>query len=309
MDAQLPGLGGEPQGLPLPGELPAPGAAPVPDTGVPRAAERPASGRAHRPDGRAGVQAIPGRVHRGVPAHHRRRVRLHQGPRARRRSPAGAVRADQDRPAPVLLPPRRVRLRREAVRELGAVAAGRPAHRCRPGPAGARVRPGLRVLGDGGGRPGRGAADHRRGPLQQCRSAGVGRRGHPAGRAPLLLPQSQRRVGAGPDARHRAGRGRHDRRHRARRAPSDETRVGPYVDPGVLRLHGHSAAARRQRRGNPADPPAGGRGAGAQPRAVRRGPAVPAGRRRAGDRRAGEAGVRRRRGCRRQGRRGYSSTR
>ena len=66
----------------------------------------------------------------------------------------GAVRADEDRPSPVLLPPRRVLPRGEPVGRLAPVAEGERPDRQRPGLPGLRLRPGVRVLGHGRGRRG-----------------------------------------------------------------------------------------------------------------------------------------------------------
>ena len=112
-------VGGQPEGLPVPGELPAARAARHQDPRVRGARGRPAAGRAHAGVGRARLPPLPRRVHRGVPADDRGGY-VHE-PDGRRRAALAprAVRPDEDRPAPVLLPPRRVLPRGEPVRPSG----------------------------------------------------------------------------------------------------------------------------------------------------------------------------------------------
>jgi membrane-associated phospholipid phosphatase len=72
-------LGGEPEGLPLPGELPPARAAHDQDSGVRLAGGRPAAARDHRRLRAGRLQALPRRVHRGLPPGDRRRLCLHRG--------------------------------------------------------------------------------------------------------------------------------------------------------------------------------------------------------------------------------------
>ncbi|OLB74337.1 MAG: hypothetical protein AUI14_23830 [Actinobacteria bacterium 13_2_20CM_2_71_6] len=225
LDAQLPHLGGQPPGVPLPGELPAAGAARRQDARVRRAGKRPAPGRDHGDDRGAGVQALPGRVHRGLPADHRRRLRLQQGPRPRRPAPAGPVRPDQDRPAPVLLPAGRVRQPGEAVRDLGAVAAGQRPDRRGPRPPGPRVRAGVRLLGGHRGGLRRRLDDHHgRGQDRGRRAPRVRPRQNPTRQDLLLVLQPDQGMGTRPDTRYRRQGGRHDLRHHHARPAPDEAR-------------------------------------------------------------------------------------
>ena len=205
------------------------------------------------------------------------------------RSPAGAVRPDQDRPAPLLLPPRRVRRRREAVRELGAVAAGRPAHRRRPGPTRCTRSAGSSCSG----RRSRRSRSRRERTTVVVRPDGAGQQvsGEAGTRRVVLHYSFSTSTGSGCRTQTLgtgAGRGRHDRRHRAL--------VRPRTKPGsdrtsILVSCAYTVTVRRPPAAprEPRRPTGRGRAVRAQPRAVRRRPAGPAGRRPCGrDRRAGD---------------------
>ena len=148
LDEELPAVGGQPEGLPVPGELHPARAARHQDTRLRRARGRPAAGRDHAGLGRARLPAIPGRVHRGVPADDRGRLRARGRGRRRPALASRAVRADEDRPSPVLLPPRRVLPRGQPLGRVASVAEGERPDRQRSGLPGLRLRPGLRVLAD-----------------------------------------------------------------------------------------------------------------------------------------------------------------
>ena len=122
--SELPGLGGESQSLPLPRVLYSARTAKLADDRVSIPAAKPATGRTHQRLGYAGVQEIPGSIHRGIAAHYRRRLRLAARSRQTRRDRADAVRLHPHRSAALLLSDRHVqRGQRFEHRGLAGVAA------------------------------------------------------------------------------------------------------------------------------------------------------------------------------------------
>ena len=174
-----------------------------------RPPERPHAGRDHPPGGAARLPEVPRRVHRGLPSHARRGLRVRPAGFPRGGAPAGAVRGHENRPAAVLLPVLGLPGRRRALRHVVTVGRRQRADRRGQGLPGVRLRPGLRVLGED--RDGHGQRRRRGGRRSQHGSHRPDQGRHPAcfrgaqtvlrGPGLLLLLQPQHGMGAGPGPR------------------------------------------------------------------------------------------------------------